>query len=208
MKLYQIYLPELATYVKYKVLDPESIDTLIEELDNKSPKDFKLAILENVIYNVKPDITESLRMMSREAAERCIDAMYYGCVMLNPGLDIDLWIELAYARDISNKDKGEKDFPNLSSIEADIAQHIQNKFEKKHTAQSKPKIKKITKQKFLGLQDYLETNVIGQTEAIESVVSALKRSQVGLNDKNRPLGVFLFAGPSGVRKDTFSDISA
>jgi hypothetical protein len=84
MKVYQIYVPELATYIKYKVLDPEDIESLVESLDVKSPKDFKLAILENVIYNVKSDVTEALRQMSREAAERCIDAMYNGCVMLNP----------------------------------------------------------------------------------------------------------------------------
>lgn len=84
MKVYQIYVPELATYIKYKVLDPEDIESLIEELDIKSPKDFKLAVLEHVIYNVKSDVTEALRQMSRDAAERCIDAMYNGCVMLNP----------------------------------------------------------------------------------------------------------------------------
>jgi ATP-dependent Clp protease ATP-binding subunit ClpC len=198
MKLYQIYVPELATYVKYKVLDPDSIESLIEELDNKSPKDFKLAVLENVIYNVKPEITESLRMMSREAAERCIDAMYHGCVMLNPGIDIDLWIELAYAKSISDKDV--KDFQNLSNIESEIAKHLQSKFETRYEPKSKQKVKKITRQKFLGLQEYLQTNVIGQQEAINSVISSLKRSQVGLNDKNRPLGIFLFAGASGVGK--------
>jgi len=147
MKLYQIYVPELATYVKYKVLDPESIESLIEELDNKSPKDFKLAVLENVIYNVKPDITESLRIMSREAAERCIDAMYHGCVMLNPGIDIDLWIELAYAKDLSDKDI--KEIGDLSAIESEIAKHLQSQFDKKHQPKTKQKIKKITRQKFL-----------------------------------------------------------
>lgn len=147
MKLYQIYVPELATYVKYKVLDPDSIESLIEELDNKSPKDFKLAVLENVIYNVKPEITESLRLMSREAAERCIDAMYHGCVMLNPGIDIDLWIELAYAKNMSDKDI--KNFEDFSNIESEIAKHLQSKFDKKHEVKTKQKIKKITKQKFL-----------------------------------------------------------
>jgi hypothetical protein len=84
MKVYQIYVPELATYIKYKVLDTEDIESLMEDLDVKSPKDFKLAVLEHVIYNVKSDVTEALRHMSRDAAERCIDAMYNGCVMLNP----------------------------------------------------------------------------------------------------------------------------
>jgi len=147
MKLYQIYVPELATYVKYKVLDPASIESLIEELDNKSPKDFKLSVLENVIYNVKPEITESLRLMSREAAERCIDAMYHGCVMLNPGIDIDLWIELAYAKGTLDKDI--KDLQGVASIESELAKQIQSNFAKKHDLKTKPRIKKITKQKFL-----------------------------------------------------------
>ena len=147
MKLYQIYVPELATYVKYKVLDPESIESLIEELDNKDPKDFKLAVLENVIYNVKPEIADSLRIMSRESAERCIDAMYHGCVMLNPGIDIDLWIELAYSKDMS--DPQMKDMQDLSVIESEIARHMQSRFDKKHEPKLKPKIKKITRQKFL-----------------------------------------------------------
>lgn len=58
----------------------------------------------------------------------------------------------------------------------------------------------MSRQKFLGLENHLLGNVIGQEEAVDSVVSALKRSQVGLNDKNRPLGIFLFAGSSGVGK--------
>jgi len=201
MKVYQIYVPELATYIKYKVLDPEEIDSLMEELDNKPPKDFKLSILEHVIYNVKSDVTAALRVMSRDAAERCIDAMYNGCVMLNPGLDIDLWIQLSYAKSSGNSDIS---FDNslefdLSAIESEIARKMGRTREKRQSG-DKPKSKKVTRQKFLGLENYLESNVIGQTEAINSVVSALKRSQVGLNDKNRPLGIFLFAGSSGVGK--------
>jgi hypothetical protein len=98
MKIYQIYVPELASYVKYKVLTPEDIEALVAELSGKTAKEYKLAILENVIYNIKSEISESLRLMSRPTAEKCIDALYNGCVMLNPGLDIDLWINLAYSK--------------------------------------------------------------------------------------------------------------
>jgi ATP-dependent Clp protease ATP-binding subunit ClpA len=65
---------------------------------------------------------------------------------------------------------------------------------------TKPKPKKMSKEKFLGLENYLKENIIGQDDSIHSIISALKRSQVGLNDENRPLGVFLFAGASGVGK--------
>jgi ATP-dependent Clp protease ATP-binding subunit ClpA len=205
MKLYQIYIPELGTYIKYKALDPDSIESLIEELDEKPPRDFKLAVLENVIYNIKPEIAQSLRMMSREAAERSIDAMFNGCVMLNPGIDIDLWIELAYVKNVENKDNYNKTIQDFSSMESSLAQHLQQKIMDSRSSSTKVKTKKISRQKFLQLQGFLESNIIGQDEAIQSVVSSLRRSHVGLNDKNRPLGVFLFAGPSGVRKNTPCD---
>jgi len=191
MKLYQIYLPELATYVKYKVLSPEDIESLVADISGKSAKDFKLAVLENVVYNIKGEISESLRLMSRASAEKAIEALYNGCVMLNPGLDIDLWINLAYSKAL--------DIEGLDDDQID--EEIAKKFkEAKKKSNAKSKVKKITRQKFLALEGYLKNNLIGQSEAIDSVVSALKRSQVGLNDKNRPLGVFLFAGSSGVGK--------
>jgi len=69
---------------------------------------------------------------------------------------------------------------------------------KKKDAVKKPK--PIARQKFLGLENYLKTSVIGQDPAIDAIVSSLKRSQVGLGDEDRPLGVLLFAGSSGVGK--------
>jgi ATP-dependent Clp protease ATP-binding subunit ClpC len=196
MKLYQIYLPELATYVKYKVLSPEDIESLVTDISSKSLRDFKLGVLENVVYNIRSEISESLRLMSRASAEKAIDALYNGCVMLNPGLDIDLWINLAYSKalDIEGLDD--------INIEEDIDNAIAQKYKDNKTKKpiAKPKNKKVTRQKFLGLQSHLESNLIGQQDAVNSVVSALKRSQVGLNDKNRPLGIFLFAGSSGVGK--------
>jgi ATP-dependent Clp protease ATP-binding subunit ClpC len=68
----------------------------------------------------------------------------------------------------------------------------------KKTVTKKPK--PISRQKFLGLENYLKTSIIGQDPAIDAIVSSLKRSQVGLGDEDRPLGVLLFAGSSGVGK--------
>ena len=97
----------------------------------------------------------------------------------------------------------QNEFKDLTPLEEELAKRLKDNFSSKSTKRndsSKGKNKKVSRQKFLGLQEHLESNVIGQEEAIKSVVSALKRSQVGLNDSNRPLGVFLFAGSSGVGK--------
>ncbi len=54
--------------------------------------------------------------------------------------------------------------------------------------------------KVLGVQEVLSRAVIGQSEAIEAVSHVIKRSKAGLSDTNRPLGSFLFLGPTGVGK--------
>jgi hypothetical protein len=84
MNIYQIYVPELGIYVKYKVLEPDQAKTLVAELEGKPPRQYRKAILESVIFNIKTDVAESLRVMSRTAAEKCLDALYAGCIMLNP----------------------------------------------------------------------------------------------------------------------------
>ncbi|MBP7860440.1 ATP-dependent chaperone ClpB [bacterium] len=55
-------------------------------------------------------------------------------------------------------------------------------------------------QKLLKLEHHLHQRVIGQVEAIEVVASAVRRARAGLKDPNRPIGSFLFLGPTGVGK--------
>jgi ATP-dependent Clp protease ATP-binding subunit ClpB len=54
--------------------------------------------------------------------------------------------------------------------------------------------------KLLHMEDHLHQNVIGQHEAITSVSNAIRRSRAGLSDPNKPIGSFLFLGPTGVGK--------
>ncbi|HEY5221093.1 MAG TPA: AAA family ATPase [Candidatus Paceibacterota bacterium] len=54
--------------------------------------------------------------------------------------------------------------------------------------------------KLIRIEDVLRERVIGQDEAIASVASALRRSRAGLSDENRPIGSFMFLGPTGVGK--------
>ncbi|MBO0777184.1 MAG: ATP-dependent Clp protease ATP-binding subunit, partial [Actinobacteria bacterium] len=56
------------------------------------------------------------------------------------------------------------------------------------------------KDRLLRLEDYLHQRVIGQDEAVRAVAEAVRRSRSGLGDPNRPVGSFLFLGPTGVGK--------
>jgi ATP-dependent Clp protease ATP-binding subunit ClpB len=55
-------------------------------------------------------------------------------------------------------------------------------------------------QKLIHMEERLHERVIGQDEAVEAVSNALRRSRAGLQDPNRPIGAFLFIGPTGVGK--------
>ena len=54
--------------------------------------------------------------------------------------------------------------------------------------------------KLLRMEDYLHSRVIGQSPAVSAVSNAVRRARAGLNDEKRPLGSFLFLGPTGVGK--------
>lgn len=62
------------------------------------------------------------------------------------------------------------------------------------------KMQKSEKSKLLSLETELSLKVIGQDEAIEAVSNAIRRSRAALQDQNKPIGSFLFLGPTGVGK--------
>lgn len=62
------------------------------------------------------------------------------------------------------------------------------------------KLTKTESQKILTLKDELEKRVIGQDEALTQISNSIIRSRAGLSDSNRPIGSFLFLGPTGVGK--------
>ncbi|MBA3536716.1 MAG: ATP-dependent chaperone ClpB [Tatlockia sp.] len=56
------------------------------------------------------------------------------------------------------------------------------------------------KEKLLHMEDALHKRLVGQNEAVDAVANAIRRSRAGLADPNRPIGSFLFLGPTGVGK--------
>ncbi|MEG9488322.1 ATP-dependent chaperone ClpB [Mannheimia indoligenes] len=60
------------------------------------------------------------------------------------------------------------------------------------------------KEKLLRMEDVLHARVIGQNEAVDAVANAIRRSRAGLSDPNKPIGSFLFLGPTGVGKTELS----
>ena len=66
------------------------------------------------------------------------------------------------------------------------------------------KLAQTESDRLLKLEDILHQRVIGQQEAVTAVARAIRRGRVGLKDPNRPIGSFLFLGPTGVGKTELS----
>jgi ATP-dependent Clp protease ATP-binding subunit ClpC len=63
-------------------------------------------------------------------------------------------------------------------------------------------------EKLLGMKDDLKKKVIGQNEAIDKLARAIQRTRVGLKDPNKPIGTFMFLGPTGVGKTELTKVLA
>jgi ATP-dependent Clp protease ATP-binding subunit ClpC len=62
------------------------------------------------------------------------------------------------------------------------------------------RIAKAENQKLMEMDTILKSNVIGQDEAVQKIVKAIQRNRIGLKDPNKPIGTFMFLGPTGVGK--------
>ena len=97
--------------------------------------------------------------------------------------------------DLENKNKGQDRLVDEVVDEDDIAKIVA-----KITGIPVSKIAQGDRQKVLHLKENLERRVIGQDEAVEKVSSAILRQRAGIQNPNRPIGSFLFLGPTGVGK--------
>lgn len=70
------------------------------------------------------------------------------------------------------------------------------------------RIAKEDKHKLVSMENDLNNQVIGQNEAIHKISKAIRRSKVGLKDPNKPIGIFIFLGPTGVGKTYLAKVLA
>lgn len=171
MQLYEYVLDEIDIGIKLKCFDPSEIMDLITSVGSLAPMESRRLILETIVSNLKTEIIPALRVVPEQTAAAVLTKIYNSCVMLNPKVDPIAWMQL---------------------VQSDVTP-------KPAPAERKTR-KTASKVNTFALEEYLKSCIIGQNEAIESIIATFKRVQAGLNEENRPLSVFIFAGTSGVGK--------
>ncbi len=118
--------------------------------------------------------------------------------------DLNKMSELQYGRipelekhlaEVATEDVKETKLVRNKVTEEEIAEVVS-----KWTGIPVAKMMEGEKEKLLNMEHLLHHRLIGQNEAVDAVANAIRRSRAGLSDPNRPIGSFLFLGPTGVGK--------
>ncbi len=96
---------------------------------------------------------------------------------------------------VQNKEKVDNKLLKEEIDDEDIANVVS-----KWTGIPVNKLVESEKQKLLNMEDILHKRLVGQEEAVDTVADAIRRARSGLKDPKRPIGTFLFLGPTGVGK--------
>ncbi len=144
----------------------------------------KLGQIKETLEKVKLEAVEA----ERQGDLQKVAELRYGRL---PQLEKDLAAENAKLADL------QKGHPMLREevTEEDIAAVVS-----KWTGVPVERMIESESRKLLKMEDRLHARVIGQDEAVKAISDAVRRSRAGLSDPNRPLGSFLFVGPTGVGK--------
>ncbi|MCU0307477.1 MAG: ATP-dependent chaperone ClpB [Thermoleophilia bacterium] len=128
-----------------------------------------------------------------ERAER--EADLEGAARLKFGTIPELERALAQAQDDLDREQQTRRMLKEEVDEEDVAEVVST-----WTGVPVSRLMEGEVQKLVHMEERLHDRVVGQQEAVEAVANALRRARAGLSDPNRPIGSFLFLGPTGVGK--------
>lgn len=171
-------------YINDRYLPDKAID-LIDEACSKVK-------LKNVTMPESISRLEKEReRLSKEKEEAIISQSFEEAARIR---DEETKIKEKIESEKNNWEKKEKS-KQMSISEEDICQVVSNWTKIPVVKLNQTEVEKLKK-----LDENLKARVIGQDEAVESLARAIKRARVGLKDEKRPIGSFMFLGPTGVGK--------
>jgi ATP-dependent Clp protease ATP-binding subunit ClpB len=146
--------------------------------------------------NVVKDLREKIERvrLDSEAAERRGDLAKAAELRYGKLLNLQKELDAATARDHAQSTRGSS-LLRQEVTENDVAEVVA-----RWTGVPVTKMLEGEQEKLLKMEERLGARVIGQEKAIEAVSNAVRRARIGLQEKSRPMGSFLFLGPTGVGK--------
>ncbi|AJD29594.1 MULTISPECIES: ATP-dependent chaperone ClpB [Clostridium] len=197
-KIFQLEIEKEALSKERDVASKERLEALEKELSELQEKDKEMtAKYENEKSHITKirDLKEKLDDVrgQMEKAEREYD--------LNKVAELKYGLIPALQREIEEKEKLIKENSNGNAmLKEEVTEQEISEIISKWTGIPVTRLVETERQKLLQLGDQLETRVIGQREAVKAVTNAVIRARAGLKDPRKPIGSFIFLGPTGVGK--------
>ncbi|MCM1265922.1 MAG: ATP-dependent chaperone ClpB [Candidatus Gastranaerophilales bacterium] len=173
----------------------EKIEKLTEEINSLESEISKLKAqweMEKNSITGEAAIKDEINQVKTKIAEAERNTDLQTAAELKYGKLLELEKKL---NSIQGKDKVTNQLLKEEIDEDDIAEIVS-----KWTGIPVSKLIESEMEKLLKMEDYLHKRLIGQDEAVETVSDAIRRARSGLKDPNRPIGTFIFLGPTGVGK--------
>ncbi len=170
----------------------EHIDKILKELNTKIDIIKHQWELEKSSIKGEASIKEEIENVKIEIEKAEREADLQRAAELKYGKLINLQKQLENTK---NKDFSDNQLLKEEIDEDDIAEIVS-----KWTGIAVSKLMESEIQKLLKMEDFLHKRVIGQEEAVSIVSDAIRRARSGLKNPNRPIGTFIFLGPTGVGK--------
>ena len=195
-KIMQLEIEEKALSSEDDDISKERLETLREEISSLKEEQKKLQI------QVDKE-KEKLNLTNKIKAK--IDTVRLNLEKAENSYDLEKASELKYSvlpklqkelKEVEEKAKHDEYKLLKQEVTEEEISYIVSQF----TGIPVSKLVETEKDKLLNLKELLEQKVIGQEEAVTSVTNAILRSRAGISDPNRPIGSFLFLGPTGVGK--------
>lgn len=143
----------------------------------------------------RKELQEKIEKIANEAENAEREADYEKAARLRYGDLNELKRELEEVKEKIEQISGERDIIREKVTAEDIAEIVAS-----WTDIPVKELLESEREKLIKLEDELSKRVVGQDEAITAVSNSIRRSRTGLQDEDRPLGSFLFMGPTGVGK--------
>ncbi len=207
-------MPEEMDQVNRKIIQMQIEETALKNEDDRFSKE-RLERLQQDLANLKETFKEQKAQWDEEKKaidtiqelKEEIDAQKNELRIAEKNSDLNKAAQIKYGtlpelekkkKELEDKAEQKGDTPSLvreEVTEDEIAEVVAQK-----TGIPVSKLVSGEREKLLHLADAIKEHVIGQDEAVEKVTDAIIRSRAGINDPNRPIGSFLFLGPTGTGK--------
>lgn len=148
----------------------------------------------DIVDNIQ-NIRSKMEQLEVEAVRAERESDYEKVARIRYGELKELEVQLKVAEEKLDSLEEEKRFTTEEVTGDDIAEIVS-----RWTGIPVQKMLQSEREKLLRLEEYIGQRLIGQQEAVKAVADAVRRSRAGLQDANRPIGSFIFLGPTGVGK--------